>query len=160
MTKQSLTINLLSGRSDNKQRQQHQAWIMLIISGIFSVCLIIMMHYLLLKQLISDQQLIIDLKSQLTEQTDRASNSKQLQLQKEHLISQLNTLNILLTDREQTKQLLIELSNIIPAGVYLTSLTRENQNLTLTGKTVTPAQLTSLINNINQSNNMVHPTVD
>lgn len=152
-------INLVSSHTTRQRQRKEEFGLVVIISCLLSFCLIVVIHQLLLKQIHSYQQQTTLLSQQITKQDNLFSDLQYLQIQKAQLTAQLNTLTILLADREQTKQLFTDLSNSMPAGVYLTNLSRQNQNVTLNGKSITPVQLTLLMLNLNKTTMLNHPQI-
>lgn len=160
MDKTSPSLNLLTGQSFTNQLQRLPFWIMMPLGAVISIFLIIILHFLLNKQLTAYHQEIVLLKPRFVDQKDSVIYNKELLSKKSQLETQINIVNQLITDSEQAKQLLVELSNVMPAGVYLTSLSRENQIINISGKTVTPAQLANLTQNINKSDYFMHPQIN
>jgi type IV pilus assembly protein PilN len=124
-----------------------------------AIGIVIIMRQFLIMDLQFKHHQIEQLQRDIAQQNQLLHHLELLQKNQARFTPLLNTLTILQTDRQQTSQLFNELTQVVPAGVYITSLSRQNQQLALVGKTVTSAQLTELMQNINQSNWLMHPQI-
>ena len=152
MTDISPNINLLAWRAQQQSKQSRKFRYLIINSTLLAILCILLAHFLLSSQIRHLSVTQSQLEQQLNQQTLLHNEVIQIQKQTIQLNPRINQLTSLQNDRQQTIQLLTELSNITPAGVYLTNMSRQNQQITLVGKTVSSAQLAVLMQNISQSN--------
>lgn len=144
-------INLLAWRAEQQSKQSRKFGLLIFNSVISAVAIIIIVHIVLIFQTRQLNASAAILQQNIKQQSLLKSEALEMQQQKSKLLPQINTLNNLQADQQQTTQLLNELSTITPAGVYLTNLSLQNQQVTLVGKTVSSAQLAVLMQNINRS---------
>jgi type IV pilus assembly protein PilN len=144
-------INLLAWRAEQQSKQSRKFGLLIFNSVISAVAIIIIVHIVLIFRTRQLNASAAILQQSIKQQSLLKNETLEMQQQKNKLLPQINTLNNLQADQQQTTQLLNELSTITPAGVYLTNLSLQNQQVTLVGKTVSSAQLAVLIQNINRS---------
>ena len=144
-------INLLAWRAEQQSKQSRKFGLLIFNSVISAVAIIIIVHIVLIFQTRQLNASAAILQQNIKQQSLLKNETLEMQQQKSKLLPQINTLNNLQADQQQTTQLLNELSTITPAGVYLTNLSLQNQQVTLVGKTVSSAQLAVLMQNINRS---------
>lgn len=151
MTNIPPNINLLAWRAEQQSKQLRKFALLIFNAAMLAVISIIIFHVALLYQIQHIDSEVAILQQQINQQNLLRNEIIQIQNQKNQFVPRINELNILQYDRQQITQLLNELSNITPAGIYLTSLSRQNQQISLVGKSVSSAQLAVLMQNISQS---------
>ncbi len=151
MANMTPNINLMAWRAKQQSNRTRKMWMLIMSTILLAIIALIAFHYLLLYAIQSTKSQILPLQQKLTEQQQLKDITLQNQKEITQLKSRINFINNLQTQRNQTIQLITQLSNITPAGIYIISMTQNNQQVTLVGKTVSSAQLASLMQNIDQS---------
>ena len=144
-------INLLAWRAEQQGKQMRKFGLLMFNSVMLAVVIIIIVHMIFLYQTRQVDSALAMLQQQINQQKLLHNEFLQIRNDKNQLVPRINELNSLQNDREQTTQLFNELSNITPAGIYLTNLSRQNQQISLVGKTVSSVQLAVFMQNISQS---------
>lgn len=153
-------INLLAWRAEQQSKQSRHFWLLLFNSAIFAISLVIIFHIALTYENRHLSTAALSLQQQLNQQNQIKNEIIQIQNETNQLVPRINELTNLQNGSQQATQLFNELSTITPAGVYLTSLSRQNQQVDLVGKTVSSAQLAVLMQNINQSSLLNQATLN
>lgn len=144
-------INLMAFRAEQQNRQSRKLRLVIINTVILAIMTVILCHYFLLYEIHVTKSQIVYLQHELIEQQKLKDNLLQTQKESNQIESQINLISNLHNQNQTTIQLLTQLSNITPAGIYLTSLVQKDQQVTLIGKTVSTSQLALLMQNIDQS---------
>lgn len=144
-------INLMAWRAEQQSKQSRHLKLAILNAIILAIVVVILCHSLMSYELHKTNSQILFMQHELIMQQKLKENLLQTQKETSLLESRINLINTLHNQNQQTIQLLTQLSNITPAGIYLTSLTQVGKQVTLIGKTVSTSQLALLMQNIDQS---------
>lgn len=144
-------INLMAWRAEQQSKQSRHLKLAILNAIILAIVVVILCHSLMSYELHKTNSQILFMQHELIKQQKLKENLLQTQKETSLLESRINLINTLQNQNQQTIQLLTQLSNITPAGIYLTSLTQAGKQVTLIGKTVSTSQLALLMQNIDQS---------
>jgi len=99
------------------------------------------------------------LKQQITALHPQYLQTQKLQQEKEKLLEQNQDIKILQQKDRQVISLFKELSHIVPTGVHLIELNKQNNKITLIGKANLHTDIVELVENIKQSKYLTEPVV-
>lgn len=141
----------MAWRAEQQSKQSRHLKLAILNAIILAIVVVILCHSLMSYELHKTNSQILFMQHELIKQQKLKENLLQTQKETSLLESRINLINTLQNQNQQTIQLLTQLSNITPAGIYLTSLTQAGKQVTLIGKTVSTSQLALLMQNIDQS---------
>lgn len=146
-----LTINLLPWREEKRERVKKQFKLQLIITLAVVIALTVGLHVWLAMQL-SQQQARNQFLQQTTQRYDQKIQAiGKLQRLRKDITSRINIIYYLQARRAFAVFLFVDFVNITPDGVYFTKIERDDDNLEMTGKADSNAQVSQLMRNIGLS---------
>ena len=144
-------INLLPWREEKRRLRQRQFTVVLIVVGIASA-FVSGLIYLGYDGAIANQnarnQYLTD---QIKLMDDKIAQIKDLQDRKQRLLARMQIIEQLQESRPIEVHLFDQLVKTLPAGVYLTSVIQNNDNLTLTGVAESSARVSTYLRDIDAS---------
>lgn len=144
-------INLLPWREEKRRLRQRQFTVVLIVVGIASA-FVSGLIYLGYDGAIANQnarnQYLTD---QIKLMDDKIAQIKDLQDRKQRLLARMQIIEQLQESRPIEVHLFDQLVKTLPAGVYLTSVVQNNDNLTLTGVAESSARVSTYLRDIDAS---------
>lgn len=152
-------INLLPWREE-KRKQQQQLFITvvgiavgLVVLGVFAV------HLLINDQIDFQQQRNKLLKDEISVLDKRIEEIKNIEKEKEQLISRMKVIQDLQQSRPQIVHLMDKMIDALPDGTYLTSLKQSNDKVALDGKAQSNARVSAFMRGIEKSQWMQNPAL-
>lgn len=144
-------INLLPWREEKRRLRQRQFTVVLIVVGVASA-FVSGLIYLGYDGAIANQnarnQYLTD---QIKLMDDKIAQIKDLQDRKQRLLARMQIIEQLQESRPIEVHLFDQLVKTLPAGVYLTSVIQNNDNLTLTGVAESSARVSTYLRDIDAS---------
>jgi type IV pilus assembly protein PilN len=145
------TINLLPWRAELKEHLKQRFFIHLTFAAIFSLFLVFILHLIISKRLDVQLKRNVDLQNVVTSYDQKNVEVKEMEKQKLQLLLQINHVQQLSADRANIVRIFNELVRVMPPGVYLTSLKRNQSKITLTGEADSDSHVSELIRLIEKS---------
>ena len=144
-------INLLPWREKKREEEKKQFYVVLGM-GIFIAMGIAYLINMYANQLIDNQnQRNQVLTNEIATLDKQIKEIKALQMLRSALITRMNIIHNLQSTRSLTVRLFDELVNIMPKGVYLTKLERQNNKVLVFGYAESNTNISSLMRNIKSS---------
>lgn len=144
-------INLLPWREEKRRLRQRQFTVVLIVVGVASA-FVSGLIYLGYDGAIANQN---DrnkfLSDQIAFEDSQITKIKDLQEKKQRLLARMQIIEQLQASRPVEVHLFDQLVQTLPQGVYLTSVTQNNDNLTLSGEAESSARVSTYLRNIDGS---------
>lgn len=144
-------INLLPWREEKRRLRQRQFTVVLIVVGVTSA-FVSGLIYLGYDGAIANQNARNQyLSDQIKLMDDKIAQIKDLQERKQRLLARMQIIEQLQASRPVEVHLFDQLVKTLPAGVYLTSVVQNGENLTLTGEAESSARVSTYLRNIDAS---------
>ncbi|MFA6303451.1 MAG: PilN domain-containing protein [Legionella sp.] len=141
-------INLLPWR-EQKREQEKKMFTSMLLASVFVTILILLLVNYYTSNLVSNQsarnQILQDEISLLNKQIKEIKTLKQT---REALISRMSVVRNLQSTRTLMVHLFDELIKVLPSGIYVTKLERQNDIVTLTGYSESNTNVSLLMTNI------------
>lgn len=153
-------INLLPWREQDKQRKQKIYIVILTLVAVlaFSVMLLINAYY---NSLISNQQARNQyLNNEIAVLDSKIKEIKELKTKRKNLEQRMELIADLQRNRNLGAQIMDELVNVVPAGIYLVSLEKNARNVTIKGKSESNNRVSTMMRNIEASYLLEHPVLN
>jgi type IV pilus assembly protein PilN len=141
-------INLLPWRANQREALKQQFLYLLAASILFTIILMGFIYF--------------TFENRITRQNDRnmALQTTETQLEQQtRLLSHIKIIQNLQSDRAANVRLFDELIRILPQGVYLTEIKRENNTLLLTGNAESSTHVSDFMRRMEISTVLVHPVL-
>lgn len=144
-------INLLPWR-ENARRELQQQFIA-ILAGVSSlvVFLVFLLNFYYSERLEGQQYRNDYLQSEISILDRRIREIRDLNKTKDNLNQRINLIEQLQSSRNLGTEILREVANIVPAGIYLTKVEKKGAGLLITGKSESNNRLANMIRQIEQS---------
>lgn len=144
-------INLLPWREEAEKRREQQFYS--ILGTVALICVGVMFAIGQLYQARIDGQLARNnfLKAEIKILDERISEIKTLNDKKKDLQSRINVIEDLQRSRNLGTEVLDELAKIVPNGIHLVSISKENNQVDLVGKSESNNHLANMIRNVEKS---------
>lgn len=150
-------INLLPWREQLREEHKRQfIWAMLVstVCGLIAVFLI----HLIIASTVTNQQSKNDfLQAQIDILDRQIKEIRNLQDEKQRLLARMTIIQALQSDRTFVVRLFDEVTELITNGIYLESIKREGDLITLTGKAESNSQISQFMRNISGSAWLTRP---
>jgi type IV pilus assembly protein PilN len=152
-------INLLPWREQLREENKHQFIILFGIAmagvGLFLVGLHFYMTYRIdqqnsRNQFLQNQILLLD---------ERIKHISDYQSQKDKIMTRMQTIYNLQSNRSKEVRIFSDLVDEVPAGLFLTSMEKKGHNLTLTGRAESNTVISQLMRNLKASPWFKDPTL-
>ena len=152
-------INLLPWREELREEHKRD-FLIILVATIMATFILMVIFYLIVAGMVRSQgrvntflqQEIVILDSQIQE-------IQQLQETKQQLLNRMAVIQNLQAERPLAVRLFDEIVRIIPDGVYLNSIKKEEKKITLTGKAESNTRVSELMRNIEKSKWLIDPTL-
>jgi len=144
-------INLLPWREEKRRLRQRQFTVVLIVVGVASA-FVLGLIYIGYDTAIANQnarnQYLTD---QIKLMDDKIAQIKDLQDKKQRLLARMQIIEQLQASRPVEVHLFDQLVKTLPAGVYLTAVAQNGDNLTINGEAESSARVSTYLRNIDAS---------
>lgn len=152
-------INLLPWREEARERKNKEFITQVVLIFLLSAAVALAVWYYFDKQL-TEQQRANDLVSQENQRLDGVlTEIETLEQRREDIISRMKVIQDLQGTRPIPVRVWDDLARAMPEALYLTSLKREGDLITLNGRADNPNVVSSLIRNLDNSNWMTASAV-
>lgn len=141
-------INLLPWREAKREREKKEFAIFAGIGLGIALVLVFLINMYANNLIEYQTQRNRLLEEEITRLTRQIKEIKELKKVRSALIARMNIVKNLLASRVLTPRLLDELVKIMPNGIYLTEVKRENNKVTLTGYSESNSMISRLMRNI------------
>lgn len=145
------TINLLPWREKRREEKKRQFFGLIAASGLAMLLLLVVIHITLMSKVSFQKNNNAYLQTQVEEIDEQLKKISGLQKEKSQLLARMDIIHELQTKRPQVVHLFDELPRIIPNGIYLTNITRQENMIDLTGKAESNTLVSGLMRNIDAS---------
>lgn len=152
-------INLLPWREETRERKNKEFITQVVLIFLLSAAVALAVWYYFDNQL-TEQQRANDLVSQENQRLDGVlTEIEMLEQRREDIISRMKVIQDLQGTRPIPVRVWDDLARAMPEALYLTSLKREGDLITLNGRADNPNVVSSLIRNLDNSNWMTASAV-
>ena len=153
-------INLLPWREQLRDEQQKQFYYLLGLCVVISLVLMLLIH-LTMNYRLSSQK---DRNKRLMHETNLLNGKiyaiRSLRDKKDRLITRINIIKALQTNRPQAVYLFDEMNRIVPNGIILTEIERKRKNLTFTGVADSHTHISLMMKRVDESQWISKPVLD
>lgn len=153
-------INLLPWREELRKERQQQLMVAALGSLIITGGLFYLFHYYVNGQIEAQNGRNEYLQQQIAEVDKRIKEVASLEAEKVRLLARMNIIQELQASRPQVVHVFDELVRTIPEGIHLTKAQRKGQVLTLEGVAESYARVSTLMNNLDQSQWFASPKLE
>ncbi|MBY0544549.1 MAG: PilN domain-containing protein [Gammaproteobacteria bacterium] len=154
-----VNINLLPWRAQRDKEKQREFIVLLSISIGISLFICFIIHMVIASSL-SNQLAVNDyLTQQINDVDAQIIQVKDIKQQKGDLIQRLFIIHELETSRVLLVEMFNNFANILPDGVYLTSIKKNKNLIIITGKARSNQQVSLLMENIDNSSSFANPVL-
>ena len=150
-------INLLPWRDELRKEQTRQFVSLTIISVIFTLALILLVHVNLERLIGHQNERNQILKDEIQKLDKELEQIKDLEDTKEELLSRMEIIQSLQQKRPQIVHLFDELVRTVPEGLHLNSIKQQDDALTIIGIAESNGRVSAYMRNIDASDWMTKP---
>lgn len=154
-----ININLLPWRALREKEKQREFLFLLLVAIGFCIFISLIIHMFIARQL--SQQIAVN--TYLTEQISivdqQITQVTTIKQQKDDLLRRLEIIQALETSRVLLVTMFNNFANILPNGIYITSIKKEHNIITMTGKARSNQQVSELMQNIDASPSFSDPVL-
>ncbi|WP_434779683.1 PilN domain-containing protein [Neisseria sp. Ec49-e6-T10] len=143
-----ILINLLPYREQARQAQEKQFIRMLVISAILGVALSVLIAMGIESQVSGQKSRVTFLKSKVDEAKKEIESVKTLKEERDRLLDRKKKVEELQRERGQVAKMLDDLTELMPDGVYLTSLVGSGNSYVLNGEAVSDNRIAMLMSSL------------
>ncbi len=152
-------INLLPWREELRKKRQKD-FLIAMGAGVGLTCVLFAMVYMHIESLKDYQnQRNQRISDEITKVEKNISEIKDIEEKKLKLNEKIKLIQDLQESRPKIVQLFDELRKITPVGIYLTSLKQQGREITVTGKSLSNAQVSQYMKGIEISVSFMEPTL-
>lgn len=152
-------INLLPWREELRAERKRQFIGILGLAAVVGVLAAILIHMTFESKISNQQSRNTYLKQEIVKLDTKIREIERLEKQKEELLNRMQIVQSLQQSRPLVVRLFDELVRQIPTGVYLTSFSRKDLNLSLQGKSESTPRISAFMRNIEKSEWLEKPDV-
>jgi type IV pilus assembly protein PilN len=154
-------INLLPWRQELRKEQQRQYFTIMGLSVVLVVLAILAIHLQFSNMIDTQENRNKYIQAKIDEVNKKIRKIDALEKERDQLRARMDAIQSLQSIRPDIVRLFVEMVEIIPDGVHLTSLTQNGQNLVMTGYAQSNARVSTLMRNISEGddpNDDIEPT--
>jgi type IV pilus assembly protein PilN len=144
-------INLLPWREERRKLRQRQFNVVMIAVGAASAVTVFLLWGAMDTAINNQSARNAYLSDQIKLMDDKISQIKDLQETKQRLLARMQIIQQLQQSRPTEVHLFDQLVKTLPPGVYLTTVTQNGDNLTLSGEAESSARVSTYLRNIDAS---------
>lgn len=153
------TINLLPWREQLREEQKKQFLTIFGIALVVSVLIVVGMHMTMSNSISHQKARNKMIEQEIALLNRKIAEIKNLKKEKESLIARMNIIQELQTSRPLSVHLFDSLVKIIPDGVHVSDIQRENYTVTMIGAAESNSQVSNLMRNISASDWLKKPNL-
>ena len=154
-----MPINLLPWREELRGERTRQFFFVLGGAAIISVALLLGVHLYFATKIRQQRGVNEYLQQHITLLDAQINEIKTIQAEKKALIERMDLIQQLQMNRPLVVHLFDEMVRILPNGVYVTSIKREGDTITITGKAESNTRVSELMRNIEKSEWLRNPVL-
>jgi type IV pilus assembly protein PilN len=147
----TVNINLLPWREELKEQKKKEFFVFLGGCAGFSALLVFFVHLFFVGKMEDQQENNGYLKQEIAQLDKKIAEIEGLQKEKEKLLARMEIIQELQSNRPHIVQLFDVITNTVPDGLYLVSLTRSGGRLLLEGKAESNTRVSKFMRNIEAS---------
>jgi type IV pilus assembly protein PilN len=144
-------INLLPWREQLKKERQKEFLALMLLSIGVTLFICLMIHLVLARQYAMQMAANNFLNQEITSVDAQIVQVNAIKQKKNDLIRRLYIIQRLQTDRAQLVQMFDDFVKILPPGIYITSVKKEANTITVSGRAQSNQQVSALMKNIDAS---------
>jgi len=152
-----IRVNLLPHREAQRKQQQQQFFILLAFVVVIGAASWFSVHTYLSDRLQEQQSRNKYLQEEIVKLDKQIAEIKKLQEQTAALLARKKVVETLQSNRAEVVHLLDQLVRQLPDGVYLKGIKQKGNVVTITGYTQSQARVSTLMRNLESSNNLENP---
>lgn len=154
-----ININLLPWRIQ-LQKEKQREFIFLIFVGLgISIFICLIVHLYLARQLSKQTSVNNYLLEQITIVDQQITEVNTIKQQKNDLIRRLYIIHQLQTSRVELVEMFNAFINVLPPGIYITSIKKSGNMVTINGQARSNQQVSQLMKNIGASSSFSNPVL-
>ncbi|NNM60418.1 MAG: pilus assembly protein PilN [Legionellales bacterium] len=154
-----ININLLPWRTLREKERQREFVFLLSVAIVLCIFICLIIHTFIARQL-SKQLAVNDYFSQQIAVVDlQIAEVTVIKQQKNDLLRRLEIIQALETSRVLLVSMFHNFANILPNGIYITSIKKDHNLITVTGKARSNQQVSQLMQNIDTSPSFSDPVL-
>jgi type IV pilus assembly protein PilN len=156
----TVNINLLPWREEQKEFDKKRLMMLMVgVSGI-AIALILLVHAAFQYKISSQRRLNDYLNVEINSLNQQIGEINALQKEKQELLARMNIIQQLQINRSHTVRLFDNLVRTIPEGLYLTSLARLDDRISIEGRAESNTRVSTFMRNIEASNWLSNPILN
>lgn len=144
-------INLLPWREELRQQRKQRFLQALSGSAILSILAVISVHWAMSINIRGQEERAQILNQEIVILDGQIKEIKDIKEEKAKLLARMQIIQDLQTDRAYTVHMFDEIAKIVPEGAYLTSMTREEDQISLEGQSEANSWVSQLMRNMESS---------
>lgn len=144
-------INLLPWRVQEREEKKLQFYVNMGISVFMAIACIMGIHMMMARQITTQRNTNNYLQQEITKFDKQIEEIKNLKKQKELLLKRLNIIHELEANRPHIVKFFDSFARVVPEGIYVKSIVRKGDQLTLTGKAESNTRIATLMRNLDAS---------
>lgn len=153
-------INLLPWREELRKARMVRFFTLLGVAAVCMGIVIGLVHYYFNERILYQNNRNQFLDQQMALLDKKIRRIKEIEKEKERLLSRMRAIEQLQTSRPIIVHLFDELVTTLPEGVFLESITQKGANITVTGVARSNARVSNFMRNIESSQWVRLPTLD
>ena len=154
-----ININLLPWREELKEHDKKQFLVMLCLFAGLAILIVSGVHVLFEQKISSQQELNLYLQNEIKVLDAQIAEIDKIQEEKERLLARMAIIQELQSNRPYVVHLFDNLARIIPDGLYLKSLIRQDKQVTLEGNAESNTRVSKFMRNIDSSKWLEKPVL-
>lgn len=154
-----IELNLLPWRDQIRKQQKKELSICAAVALGIALLAIIAIHFSYANSISTQRQRNRVLQNEINHIQPQITRLQDIDKKYNKLLKQWNNLKQLVYQRHQTVQLFNDITRIVPKGVYLSSLERKQQTVTIVGQANSNLLISQLMKSIKHSDEFTNPTL-
>lgn len=145
------TINLLPWREENRKEQLHQFYMMLVASALVALVIVAITHLCYAHWTSEQKSANRYLGEEISKLEKEIKEIETLRSEKQKLLERIEMIERLQADRPLIVRLFDEIVRVLPSGLYIDSLTKKKEIISMVGHAESNTRVSTLMRNIEQS---------
>jgi type IV pilus assembly protein PilN len=146
-----ININLLPWREIKRKKNKRIFLISLLVSALISICAIFLVQWYYSMAMTEQKQRNAFLNAALVTYDQKIKKIQKIKILKKNLTKRMNMIGQLQKERPIVVYIFDVLNDILPAGVYVTEISKNSNVLQLTGKADSNNQISKFMRSINSA---------
>lgn len=144
-------INLLPWREERREERRRGFFVLIGSSVMLALLTVIFVHTFIARRISQQQRINHHLQSEVNLLNRQLREIKDLKAKRRQVMQRMQLIHALQASRPLTVKFYDELVRIVPPGIYLQSIKREGNKVTLVGRAESNTRVSDLMRNIQKS---------